>query len=84
MSASPVSAAPQSSVQAIPGTVERLRATFAAGRTQPEAWRREQLKSLKAMLTDHGDEFVDAMRADLHKPELEAWADESDSTRGEA
>ena len=83
MSANSAFPVPRSSVEDIPIAVERLRATFAAGRTQTETWRREQLKSLKAMLTERGEEFVDAMRADLGKPELEAWAADVGATKME-
>ena len=75
--------APPMPVVAIPAAVERLRATFVSGRTQPEAWRREQLKGIKAMLTDHGAVFVEAMRADLRKPEIEAWAADVGATKME-
>ena len=32
--------------------VARLRSTFESGRTRPLAWRREQLKRMKAMLVE--------------------------------
>jgi aldehyde dehydrogenase (NAD+) len=65
---------PSTDLQRIPALVGDLRATFESGRTRPLAWRRDQLKQLRAMVSDHGDEFVDALRADLGKPELEAYA----------
>jgi aldehyde dehydrogenase (NAD+) len=75
---------PHSDVDAIPTTVERLRAAFEAGRTRPLAWRREQLERLLALCDDHGDELVEALQADLRKPELEAWAADVGSVRSEA
>ena len=68
----------------IPATVERLRASFDAGRTRPLAWRREQLDRLRALLDDHGEAIVEALRADLRKPEFEAWAADVGSVRSEA
>ena len=41
--------------------IGQLRETFESGRTRPLEWRREQLKGLLAMLTDHEDAFVDVI-----------------------
>ncbi|HKJ23429.1 MAG TPA: aldehyde dehydrogenase family protein [Myxococcota bacterium] len=75
---------PHTDLDAIPATVERLRATFDAGRTRPLEWRRQQLERLLALLDDHGEEIVAALQADLRKPELEAWAADVGSVRSEA
>jgi aldehyde dehydrogenase (NAD+) len=75
---------PHSDVDAIPATVERLRDAFDAGRTRPLEWRREQLERLLALCDDHGQELVEALQADLRKPELEAWAADVGSVRSEA
>ena len=56
--------------------VARLRATFADGRTRPLAWRHAQLDGLHAMLTDHEEDFLDALATDLAKPPLEAYGTE--------
>jgi aldehyde dehydrogenase (NAD+) len=82
----PVSTAtfPHTDVDAIPAVVERLRATFDAGRTRPLEWRREQLERLVALMDEHGDEIVEALQADLRKPELEAWAADVGSVKSEA
>jgi aldehyde dehydrogenase (NAD+) len=54
--------------------VGRLRATFDGGTTRPLAWRLEQLARLRALLVDGEAELLDALRADLGKPRIEAWA----------
>jgi aldehyde dehydrogenase (NAD+) len=63
--------------------VARLRATFRTGRTKPLSWRREQLIGLRTMLTEHSQEFVAALRADLGKSEREVFRTEIGSTVGE-
>jgi aldehyde dehydrogenase (NAD+) len=64
------------SATAVATTVHRLRATFATGRTKPVAWRRGQLRALRALLTDHADELQNALKADLGKSALEAFTTE--------
>ena len=68
----PLRPVPGTNLDSIPDLVENLRTTFGCGHTRPLAWRREQLRQLRAMVKDHGDEFVEALRADLGKPEFEA------------
>ena len=70
----PLRAVPSTDLDRIPALVSDLRATFEAGRTRPLGWRRQQIQQLRAMVRDHGDEFVEALHADLRKPPLEAWA----------
>ncbi|MFF4657889.1 aldehyde dehydrogenase family protein [Streptomyces sp. NPDC001381] len=53
-------------------TVARLRAAFAAGRTRPLSWRKAQLRSLRALLTERQTEFAAALHADLGKSATEA------------
>ncbi|HUT49579.1 MAG TPA: aldehyde dehydrogenase family protein [Alphaproteobacteria bacterium] len=65
-------------------SVERLRASFAAGRTRPAAWRRGQLAALEAMLDDHEGDFATALKADLGKSATEAYVTEIEFLRGEA
>jgi aldehyde dehydrogenase (NAD+) len=60
------------SIESIPPTVARLRATFDSGRTRSYEWRRAQLKALIAMASAHSDDFASALAKDLGKPELEA------------
>ena len=74
---------PRTDVEQIPEIVARLRAAFEAGRTRPLAWRREQLERLGALLAEQGQALVEALQADLRKPELEAWAADVGSVRSE-
>jgi aldehyde dehydrogenase (NAD+) len=67
-------AVPSTRLDAIPGIVAKLRAGFDSGRTRSLDWRREQLRALKALVRERGDELVEALQADLRKPTLEAWA----------
>ncbi|MFF9624700.1 aldehyde dehydrogenase family protein [Streptomyces griseosporeus] len=60
--------------------VARLRAAFRTGRTQPVAWRTAQLRDLRRMLTEKGDELADALHADLGKSRTEAFRTEIDFT----
>ncbi|MET7684935.1 aldehyde dehydrogenase family protein [Streptomyces sp. NPDC005423] len=52
--------------------VARLRATFRTGRTKPVAWRTAQLRRLRELLTEHGDDLAAALHADLGKSATEA------------
>ena len=72
------------STSAVADTVERLRDTFAQGRTRPAAWRRAQLSALEAMLTAHEDDFAAALKADLGKGAREAYLTEIEFLRSEA
>jgi aldehyde dehydrogenase (NAD+) len=56
----------------VQGAVERLRATFDAGRTRPVAWREQQLRGLHALLSEQEDQLVDALVADLRRTPFEA------------
>ncbi|MHB9848581.1 aldehyde dehydrogenase family protein [Streptomyces krungchingensis] len=60
--------------------VSRLRATFRSGRTKPVAWRTDQLRRLRGMLTSHGEDFAAALREDLGKSSTEAFRTEIDFT----
>jgi aldehyde dehydrogenase (NAD+) len=53
--------------------IAELRHTFESGRTRSIAWRRDQLKGLLAMLTDHEEAFVAALNEDLRRPVMEAF-----------
>ena len=66
-------AGPGHDTSGIEGLAERLRATFAAGRTRSEQWRREQLAGLGRMIREGEDELLDALAVDLGKPRYEAW-----------
>lgn len=64
-------------------TLTRLRRTFAAGQTRPEAYRRQQLRRLRDMLCQHEDAFVAALHADFRKPACETYLSETDFVRNE-
>ncbi|MFJ3659685.1 aldehyde dehydrogenase family protein [Streptomyces sp. NPDC090119] len=61
-------------------TVARLRGTFRTGRTKSVEWRKEQLRRLRAMLTEHGADLAAALHADLGKSATEAYRTEIDFT----
>ncbi|MGW2744039.1 aldehyde dehydrogenase family protein [Streptomyces sp. NPDC001450] len=60
--------------------VARLRATFRTGRTKPVEWRTDQLRRLRAMLTENGADLAAALHADLGKSGTEAYRTEIDFT----
>ncbi len=68
---------------AIAAAVTDLRAAFDSGRTRSIDWRLEQLGGIKRMLREREREIVEALRADVGKPELEAYAAEVAFTAGE-
>ncbi|MFI6575997.1 aldehyde dehydrogenase family protein [Nocardiopsis sp. NPDC050513] len=67
---------PLTDTTAIPGIVDRLRAAFASGRTKPIAWRREQLRALRRLLTEERPTLEKALKADLGKSPVEAHTTE--------
>jgi acyl-CoA reductase-like NAD-dependent aldehyde dehydrogenase len=52
--------------------IARQRDYFLAGNTRPSAWRKGQLEALKAMFTEHHDEFCDALWKDLRRNVIDA------------
>jgi len=60
----------------IPKLVAKLRDTFDSGHTRPHAWRKQQLKQMKALLREGEDELARALQEDLGKAPIEAWATE--------
>ncbi|MFI9158821.1 aldehyde dehydrogenase family protein [Kitasatospora aureofaciens] len=56
--------------------VKRLRATFRSGRTKPLAWRLDQLRALRTLLTEQSEAFLAALNADLGKGATEAFRTE--------
>ncbi|MEQ1785710.1 MAG: aldehyde dehydrogenase family protein [Acidimicrobiales bacterium] len=60
-----------------------LRATFDSGRTRPLAWRQEQLAGLRRMMVEGEAELLDALRADLGRPKVEAFAADIGHTKQE-
>lgn len=63
-------------LDAIPGYVKELRTRFDSGVTRPRKWRVAQLDALAQFLTEREGEILEALHADLAKPELEAYAAE--------
>ena len=57
-----------------PGLVAGLREAFAAGRTRPYEWRRDQLRAMRRLLTEREPELLEALAADMGKPATEAYA----------
>jgi aldehyde dehydrogenase (NAD+) len=53
--------------------VDRLRATYRGGLTQPLAWRRAQLEAMQRMLVEREAEFIEAVRLDLGRSSAEAY-----------
>ncbi|WP_024357418.1 aldehyde dehydrogenase family protein [Leucobacter chironomi] len=62
----------ETQVDRIPGVVAGLRHGFERGITRPEAWRREMLRRLRALLVERGDDFERALHDDLGKSGTEA------------
>ncbi|MFC5654871.1 aldehyde dehydrogenase family protein [Streptomyces nogalater] len=60
--------------------VARLRATFATGRTKSVDWRTDQLRRMRALLTERGADLAAALHADLGKSGTEAYRTEIDFT----
>lgn len=52
--------------------VAALRKTFDDGLTRPLEWRREELRSIKRLLSEGEGELLEAMRDDMGKPAVEA------------
>jgi aldehyde dehydrogenase (NAD+) len=63
---------PATSVDRIAPAVERLRRSFAEGRTRPVEWRREQLGRLAALARENRDRLIGALQRDFGKPPIEA------------
>ncbi|MBW4466137.1 MAG: aldehyde dehydrogenase [Pegethrix bostrychoides GSE-TBD4-15B] len=61
--------------------LRRQRNYFDQGTTQPIEFRLAQLKALKQAILDHQPEILSALKADLHKPELEAYLTEIGVTK---
>ena len=58
----------------LPKLVADLRDAFRSGRTRALDWRLRQLAGLERMIADHEAQLIDALRADVGKPALEAYA----------
>lgn len=60
--------APETTVAA----VDRLRATFATGRTRSLAWRDAQLAGLDRLISERAEELIEVLAADLRRTEFES------------
>jgi len=60
-----------------------LRAAFTSGRTRPLAWRQAQLAGLRRLLDEHDAELTEALRSDLGRPSMEAYAADLGHAKGE-
>ena len=60
-----------------------LRATFDSGRTRSLGWRQEQLAGLRRMMDEADAELTEALRQDLGRPSMEAYAADIGHTKAE-
>ncbi|WP_427160837.1 aldehyde dehydrogenase [Aliinostoc sp. HNIBRCY26] len=60
----------------IPEILQKQRNFFQTGKTKDINFRLEQLKKLKELVTNEQPLIIKALKADLHKPEFEAYATE--------
>jgi len=75
---------PEATEEQVRQAVERLRATFAGGRTKELRWRLEQLAAVERLLDECESEIADALAADLGRPAHDAWLGDVASTKAEA
>ncbi|RVX22592.1 Aldehyde dehydrogenase family 3 member H1 [Vitis vinifera] len=59
--------------EAAASLMKELRGTYASGKTRSYQWRVAQLKNLMKIVDDHEKDILDAIRADLSKPEQESY-----------
>jgi len=58
-------------------SLEKMRQYFNSGITRPYAFRKEQLKKLKASILKHEQDLYNALHADLKKSPEESWVTET-------
>ncbi len=68
----------------IPGTVARLRRTFATGRTRDIDWRKRQLLQLAQLVEENEDAIAKALAEDLDRNAAEAYIADIATTVAEA
>ncbi|OBI17228.1 aldehyde dehydrogenase family protein [Mycobacterium sp. E2497] len=68
----------------VPATVERLRKTFATGRTRDIEWRKRQLLQLAKLMEENEAAIADALAQDLDRSPFEAFIADVATTAGEA
>ena len=64
--------------------IDRLRRTYASGRTRARAWREEQLDGMVRLLDEQEARIAQALAEDLGRSAHEAWLGDVASTRAEA
>ncbi|WP_343710780.1 aldehyde dehydrogenase family protein, partial [Mycobacterium sp.] len=64
--------------------VERLRKTFASGRTRSVQWRRAQLVALEKMMLENEEKIADALQTDLCRKPFETYMADTAATASEA
>jgi aldehyde dehydrogenase (NAD+) len=52
--------------------IDRHRSYFHSGKTRPVEWREDQLAAVQAMMTEHAEEFFDALWKDLRRNRVDA------------
>jgi aldehyde dehydrogenase (NAD+) len=57
-------------------TIQQQRTFFQTGKTKEVAFRIEKLKALKQLIVENKQAIIQALQADLHKPEFETYATE--------
>jgi aldehyde dehydrogenase (NAD+) len=67
----------------IAGVVRRARHVFDTGVTRPMSWRMERLRAMRQLLVDGEADLLEALHADLRKPDIEGWATDIAVTIGE-
>jgi aldehyde dehydrogenase (NAD+)/aldehyde dehydrogenase (NAD(P)+) len=60
----------------IPEILRKQKDFFQTGQTKDVTFRLEQLKKLKDLVINHEKSIIQALKADLHKPEFETYATE--------
>ena len=70
--------------ESIPDVLQRVRTTFATGKTRPLEWRLHQLGELARMMREHEADFAAALQADLHKGGFESALSELGFVASEA
>ena len=70
--------------ESIPDVLQRVRTTFATGKTRPLEWRLHQLGELARMMREHEADFAAALQADLHKGSFETALSELGFVASEA
>ena len=76
--------APTPQAANVPATVDRLRKTFATGRTRDIEWRRRQLLQMAKLMEENEAAIAAALAEDLDRSPFEAFIADVATTAGEA